>query len=676
MDPSFTRIIKLDILTALALEPAAIEAVLKEFRTYIRHSDKTFACAAIQAVGTVVELARIVHDRHGAKTDERARERQNANTVALNCLHGLVTLTKASENSAVVGECVIVIQRILLLLGSGDSAFPVEDPNHVQDKALRRIFLLLVNALNVRIKRSKASEEVDEDDDAGSDDEGHSKETSFLGKAAPVDLPPEALASAVWVVGEWMASLKQSGSSKSSLKIRKLDRSLVPTVRLEVCRLLAAAFTALKEPSEKEQAIHFATKMLVSSKDGFGGAMNPTEVALCETILSMGRLDVNPDVRDRARHESNLIQLAIGLQYDQDGMEPLPSNNAQKPTIENVKCMLMQSKPACSSLPLEEVHFNNKAGMGESGGEFRFGTLSSLVRHRARTAYLPLPAWSDKNSPSSLRDPAKAEPSENAGSLPTLNQGKGAGFYEENESTESSSSSDNDSSDSSSSSDDSSSTSSDGSYDGDDNADDSDSSSSNDSGGNVLLPTMPSQPYTSQHPQVSVMNQPPGANGDLLSQSFTPANNNTMQKPKVSTIYSDSENSESSSSSSSSSDDDAPTSMGGVGNLIPMGGGGPMQHMAPVNTMRTNGSASTSAADDLKGLVLEPVVVDATENGEPNIERDSSAWIELVRPQYAGGLCVLGRYLRGQTKTREVKLLGMTAENASTVCLQLKFENK
>ena len=166
MDPSFTRLIKLEILTALALEPASIEAVLTEMRTYIRHGDSTFACAAIRAVGTVVELARIVHDRHGVKTDERAKERRHANRTALNCLHGLAILSRVSENSAVVGECVIVMQRILLLLGSGTATFSVEDPNNVQDFALQRILLLLVNALT-----NRADDVEEKDDDYEDEDE-------------------------------------------------------------------------------------------------------------------------------------------------------------------------------------------------------------------------------------------------------------------------------------------------------------------------------------------------------------------------------------------------------------------------------------------------------------------------------------------------------------------------
>jgi hypothetical protein len=259
MDPSFTRLIKLDILTALALEPAAIEAVLNEFRTYIRHGDKNFACGAIRAVGTVVELARIVHDRHGAKSGDKAKERRDANRVALNCLHGFVTLTKASEDPAVVGECVTVMQRILLLLSSGESVLCVEDPNHVQDLALRRIVLLLVNALSLRATKKKI------EDEDGSDEEDTGGTHSDLKKAAVVDLPPEALATALWIVGEWNALIP---SIKTSLKIRSVDDTAFSKMRLEISRLLLRSFVALEEPAEKEQAIHFASKVIVSSSEG------------------------------------------------------------------------------------------------------------------------------------------------------------------------------------------------------------------------------------------------------------------------------------------------------------------------------------------------------------------------------------------------------------------------
>ena len=154
-----------------------------------------------------------------------------------------------------------------------------------------------------------------------------------------------------------------------------------------------------------------------------------------------------------------------------------------------------------------------------------------------------------------------------------------------------------------------------------------------------------------------------------------------MQQPQTvdsDDSSSDADDSDSSSSSSSSSDSNAGglNAFSNVGNLIPMGAPQPMggSHLQHMTSTGTNGSTS-SAADDLKGLVLEPVVVDASANEAPDIERDSSTWMELVRSSSVGGLSIKARYLRGKTKTREVQLLGLISEKPSTVCLQVRFEN-
>ena len=93
MDPPFTRWIKLDILTALALDPPSIQTVLQELKTYVTHAtaamadgvDVALAVPAITAVGRVVELAHIVY--------QRQNRRPEAEAIALNCLYGLWTLS-------------------------------------------------------------------------------------------------------------------------------------------------------------------------------------------------------------------------------------------------------------------------------------------------------------------------------------------------------------------------------------------------------------------------------------------------------------------------------------------------------------------------------------------------------------------------------------------------------
>ena len=141
MDPSFTRTIKLDILVSLCIDPSAIEAVLTEIRSYIRHNDKTFVCASIQAIGKIVELARVVYDRRALRGDiDAVHARSDANLIALNCLSGLISLSEFSKNENVVGECAETMQRILAQLWSCDgdlAALPiVNDPTKIQEKAL------------------------------------------------------------------------------------------------------------------------------------------------------------------------------------------------------------------------------------------------------------------------------------------------------------------------------------------------------------------------------------------------------------------------------------------------------------------------------------------------------------------------------------------------------------
>jgi len=656
MDPSFTRLIKLEILTALALEPASSEAVLNELRTYVRHGDKKFACASIRAVGTVVELSRIVHDRQGAKTGDKAKQRGNANRIALNCLHGLAVLTKASESSFVTGECVVVMQRILLQLSSGDSGdTEVKDPNHVQDMALQRILLLLVNTLSMR-----SQDEEDEDSDDDNETEPH--RNIDLKKVARVELPSPAVAAALWVIGEWASPRKGKKIATACLKIQAVDESTFFAVRMEICRLLAKSFTFL-DSREKEQALNFATKVIVSSK--CQGQSVPSELALCESILSMGRLEVVPDVRDRARCESNLVHLAATLQFDQENMEPNPMvGMIHTPTLDSLNRIFLCSKPASSSLPLEDVHYKQRAEMGESGGDFRFGTLSSLVGHRARCAYIPLPHWASEDTSSSVRDPQKKEAASAITSNGNADKANSGSFYEGSDSSDDSSSSDSDSENESSV---------------DSNSDDDSSESSITSKESAdlnedLLPTMPNQPFASQMllPNQRTNPQTQSTLDGLVQPAIT-----QRAKSVVDAMSSDDNSdssSESDSDSESSTEEEGPNTMGGIGSLIPMGGTS-LQHANSLASTKTSVSASSSAVDDLKGLVLDPVVVDADAQGQPNREKDSSDWFDFVRSGTGGGISAKARYLRGQTKAKELQLIGMS-DSASTVCLEIRFENQ
>jgi AP-3 complex subunit beta len=642
MDPPFTRHIKLDILTSLALEPKAIETVLKELRTYVRdEGDADFVCAAVRAVGRVAEMARIVYDRHGSQKGTAVADRAEANRVALNCLFGLTTLTQTCQDSQVVGEAVQVMQFLLQILTSdGDEhggLFTVHDPNRVQERALRRVLILLVNTLS-----SPARMEDGEGNEAG--DESDDEEPTSLEKIC-LRLPAQASASAIWLMGEYLAPLSSVTGSKT---FGKFDAAGRTKLKLELVRLLAGSFPEL-DAVEKEQAVHFATKLLISNASSSGTAEK--EGPLCEQILSMARVDVNTDVRDRARFESHLLRVSIGLQHDLDALEAVPSlGQGQNISLKDTQRLFLQNKPAPSSLPVED-DFSTQ--MGEKGG-FRFGTLSSLVGHQARSAYLPLPPWAAQNSPSSLREEVK-EKIDGGEWKNGTKKGRG-GFYESSDEESTSTSSSSESSESSSgassgseSDEESSGTSSE--------EEDSGSSDSSESQDDVLLPLERSTKPSAMKP-----------NGPSI--------------PVPASVAVESVSNESSSggeSDESSSDDESAEELfpKAAGTLIPMGIGAVREKVAaPTKSSSFNGSSSV--AEDMKGLVLAPVVVDADakESLDPNMERDSGAWLQLVRPEHAGGLSVQARYLRGVTKAQQAQLMGLTAEKPTIVCVQLQFENQ
>jgi hypothetical protein len=85
---------------------------------------------------------------------------------------------------------------------------------------------------------------------------------------------------------------------------------------------------------------------------------------------------------------------------------------------------------------------------------------------------------------------------------------------------------------------------------------------------------------------------------------------------------------------------------------------------------------SSSTMDDFKGLVMEPVNVYDPKVRSIDIERDSSAWIQLVRPELCGGLSVQARYLRCATKENELRMRNINPFDSNAVCIQLGFINK
>jgi AP-3 complex subunit beta len=650
LDPPFTRLIKIDILVSLALEPAAIEAVLNELRTYIRHGDKSFATAAIRAVGRVVELARIVYDRHGESNGMAARERQAGSRIALDALHGLSIVTQVSESKAVVGEAVSVMQSILLTLCSSTtlsdgSTFVLEDPNEVRAFAMRRILLLLVGSLSNRQK--SFVNEIDENSD---EDE---EEVSEL-ESISIDLNSAALSSALWIVGEWMANTPLFGASTWMHGSNEKARA-----KQELLRLIDSCFPHFKS-FEKEQAIHFASKIWASNTSSTMNVTSSSDVAICEHILAMGRLDVNPNVKDRARFESCLLHTSSGLKYDANGIDEQPGGAS----LDQAQAMsiILANKPSSSYLPIED---NSSIDLTS----FRFGTLSSLVGHQARGASTALPPWAKKNSPMALREPIEAAKEQLAQNFSDPNQV--TGFYDNDDNSSESSSDDSSDSDSSSSSSGSSSDSSDSESESDDDS----SSSSDDDGDRNFIANAP--------PLVTANTNIPN------NQLFQPTSNQkavSLPQPFGTNPLS---NTDSSSDDSSSSDDDSSDesdsmpvdSFGqkgatsnpsmGDGNLL-----GIMSTNGFSNGPKAANNFGSSAMDDLKGLVMAPIQVEDPKSKGVDLERDSSGWIQFVKPEICGGLSVQARYLRGPTKENELRMRNIDPSKANAVCLQLCFSNK
>jgi hypothetical protein len=588
------------------------------------------------------------------------KERRIATRIALDALHGLSTLTQASDSKVVVGEAVSVMQSILLLLASSNtlsdgSNVVVEDPNQVQAFALRRILLLLVSSLSNRQMTYIGETNEDSDEDG--------KEASDLEKLCIV-LPPSALSSALWIVGEWMTDTPSLGVSSWTNGSHNIS-----SARQELVRLVDCCFPNFKA-GEKEQVIHFASKVWMSHVSSNMASTSPPEIALCEHILAMGRVDVNPDVKDRARFESSLLHACSGLKYDTTGMDERPG--ATVLDTKKTKAILLANKPSPSYLPIED---DASGGMNS----FRFGTLSSLVGHRARGAYISLPQWARKNSPIALREPIEAAKEQLAHNFSDPAQmqtsGETRGFYAEDNDSDSSNSSSDDSgdSDTSTSSSESSDSSTDNSESDSESNDSSSSSSGNDSDNINLLAPLASTNGTVQN---DLMFQP------MIQQKAVP----TVPSAALSSSDDD---------SSGSEEDDSSDESGGIpstnilnskatdimanqsqkeGNLLGMMSSSSGFAPAPAPEARRN--SKSSAYDDLKGLVMAPIKVDDQKTQKIDVERDSSAWLQLVRPELCGGLSVNARYLRGATKKNELQMRNIDPSKTNVVCIQLQFTNK
>ena len=632
MDPPFTRKIKLDILVSLSTDPKSIDAVLAELRTYVRHSDKAFTCAAIRAVGKVAELARIAYDlrAHTTRDLDAASAREESDFISLNCLSGLVTLSEFSKNMEVVGECAKTMQRILSQLSSDDGIVnTVKDTARIQERVLKRLLIILVRSLNP----------IKENDD----EEQPAEQTQLQLRAVLV--PDSAVASIIFIIGDWL-------TTESMQSLWRVDEQTRSEFRLEVLRLLGKQFTKL-DSQIKLQAVHLASKVLLLHKGNQASTTNASnkECAVSEFILAMARIDVMQDVRDRARYEGNVLHMSVGLSYDSSALLQLPQG-ASSITLEMAKSLFLCRKPNSSSLPLD-----NKVISGRNTVDpFRFGTLSNVVNTRTAGSNNPLPSWASTNSPSTLRDATVLNKTDN-----NVDETK---MY---------SSSDEDSS----SSDDSSSSSS------ENESSDSESSDSSVNRNLIQINDMSNaMPTFAQN-----ANSTSPRNNVAFVQnasSIIPSRSNGAAQDESS---SDSSSDDSSDSNDDSSDESTQKgNSNGVGNITSSGGqkfgtsGGMILDMniatthAPAHYRQT--SSSSSVAAGLEDLVMAPLVGSKNDVGKhSSLDEDCGIWKEYVRPSLSGGTLVKMRFVYGTSRVRESLVMGLDPKSPTTVCLQVHIEN-
>jgi AP-3 complex subunit beta len=625
MDPSFTRQIKLDILIMLSLEPESITAVLQELRMYIRHHDKAFVQSSVRAVGKIAELAQIVHDRRGRKLQDVETERKKAIMVVLNCLNGLEAFFACSRNPKVLGECVLVMRQILVQLQSmagdtreksklGKSATTLlDDPNQVQSVAMRRLFLLVLQALAPK----EVKEKLDKDSLQSDSQQQHSDDDY-------IPLPPNSIAAAIWVVSELYLVSQYPIIITPELNNPKVREK----ARIEILRGLAKMFSDA-EPVIQLQAIHLATKSILLTSDSSKSAEDQHLAQLCEYILELGKLDINPDVRDRARCESAVLRSV--------------TNNACKLSSNSARSMMLHSiLPNASHLPIGE----NADASFEEIEAFPFGTLSSLIGHRAGATFLPLPPWSETNTPSSLRDPSSQSTAAQVVPPNTNVSSKSApkSFHDESSSEDSSSDSSTDYLTSSASDEESDST--------EVSSSDDDTSDGESDGKEVEPKAIAATLKQSQRLDRAV---------NRASESAISEESNTSE----SEITDDSD--------AASTEDSEYSSKGNGGDK-----GGSVENLLALDSSTPkldNATIESSISHGLEGLVMAPLVHDFSSfaHKQEDLERDSCAWKRLVRHELGGGLEVSYRYLRGLSSGKQAKLLSLTE---SAIIVQLKFENR
>jgi AP-3 complex subunit beta len=385
-DPSFCRALKLDILTAL-VDAANVTPVLRELQSYVKHGDKDFVCAAVRAVGRVADAQPEVAPR---------------------CLHGLMGLLACVRSEKVAGQAVVVIRQLLQQRRAAAAAQGGEEEAAGMGPVVKQLASVLISDKGQRVG-------------------------------------PEARASLVWIVGEFIGFVRPAAP--------------------DVLRLLAKGFAEEAAPV-KMQVVNLAVKLYLHhhkhthgdgggggggggggdsllGADGGGGGNGGSRddddddavAKLVRYVLELARFDANYDLRDRTR----LLTASLGL-------APAGGGGGQaSATVDAAALVALRAKAEEVFLPPKLPPLTLQGPVAAAGrAGLTVGSLSWMLHHKV-PGYQELPDWAPLPSDPAIRDPPRAPATPAAaGAGPegavAASGGGGAGvFYSEDEDEEGSS---------------------------------------------------------------------------------------------------------------------------------------------------------------------------------------------------------------------------------------------
>ena len=377
-DPSFCRTLKLDILTAL-VDAGNVTPVLRELQSYVKHGDKGFVCAAVCAVGRVADAQPAVAHR---------------------CLHGLMGLLACVRSEKVAGQAVVAIRQLLQQRRA--AAARLEEGEADMGPVVKQLASVLISDKGQRVG-------------------------------------PEARASLVWIVGEFIGFVRPAAPDVLRLLARGFAEE-APSVKMQIVNLAVKLYLHHHKhappPPPPPQAQ--AQAPLLDSGGGEssngngghdGGDGDDAVAKLVRYVLELARFDANYDLRDRTR----LLTASLGL-APAGGTGDAAALVALRAKAEEVFL-----PPKLPPLTLE----GPVAAAGRAG--LTVGSLSWMLHHKV-PGYQELPDWAPLPSDPAIRDPPRAPAAPagpTAGAEAAAAGGGGTGgegmFYSEDEGDEGSS---------------------------------------------------------------------------------------------------------------------------------------------------------------------------------------------------------------------------------------------